>query len=121
TLRYQAMCWLVLHENTPGDFSMREMVESAPDPNVALTRLWNSGHLGPREFVLNFLRDNTVMIKMAQLWPGMRPVTLEAAFYGDIEIQQAAVSVLEFRKDPDLIPVAMTLVNDVDPGVRQMG
>ena len=120
-IRYNALTWLVLHENTPGEFSMREMIDSAPDHVDALTRLWNTGRLGPREFVLYYLREKAITVMMPELWPRMRSITIEAAFCGDFEIQQAAMQILEDRNDPDLLSIAMTLVNDVDPGVRSLG
>jgi len=120
-LRYQTLAWLVLHENTPGEFTMHELVDTSRDQGAILNKLWNTGHLAQREFVLSYVRDNAYTVAMPKLWPQVRPIAIEAAFYGDFEIQQAAMTALEYLKDPDVISIAMTLVNDVDPGVRSLG
>jgi len=120
-IRYNALAWLVLHQNTPGETSMREMIEASPDRVVAMNKLWNTGHVAPREFVLSYLREKSNTIKMSELWPLMRPITLEAAFSGDCDMQAAAMTILEWEKDADVTSIAMTLINDVDPNVRSVG
>ena len=120
-IRYGTLAWLVTHQTTPGEYSMREMIETGPDRVTALNKLWNTNRLCQREFVLYYLREKANTIMFPEFWPSMRPITIEAAFSGDCEMQLAAMTILADRKDQDLLPISMTLVNDVDPGVRSLG
>jgi peroxiredoxin len=119
-IQYAALSWLVLHEEAPGELAMREMVESSSDPVAALTKLWDTKRIVQREFVGNFVRERAFG-RPDPLWPQERPLTLVAACGCDMETQQAALGVLSLRQDPQFVPLALAMLNDIDPGVRSLG
>jgi len=117
-LQRYALQWIVLHEDTPGDFAMRDVVEQSPDRAEALQKLWATGRIVPREFVTGYMRDKSIYTVFASIWPSMKPVALEAVCYGDMDTQQAALTVLEAMHDQNAVPIALAMLNDVDPQVR---
>src|SRR5690348_15252263 len=117
-LQRYALQWIVLHEDTPGDFAMRDVVEQSPDRAEALQKLWATGRIVPREFVTSYMRDKSIYTVFASIWPSMKPVALEAVCYGDMDTQQAALTVLEAMHDQNAVPIALAMLNDVDPQVR---
>ncbi len=119
-LQRYALQWIVLHEDTPGEFAMREVVEQSADRAEALQKLWGTGRIVPREFVTSYLRDKSIYTMFSSIWPNMRSVAMEAVEYGDMDTQQAALTVLEATHDADAIPVALAMLTDVDPSVRYL-
>src|SRR5690349_18292377 len=86
--------WLICRQDAPAQFSMQEMVESSADPGQTLQRLWDTHKIVQREFVLDYLRYRG-MNGGTRLWPAVRLLTLQAANCGDMDTQQAALTVLE--------------------------
>src|SRR5579859_3048794 len=119
-LQRYALQWIVLHEETPGDFAMKDVVEQSPDHAAALQKLWATGRIVPREFVTNYMRDKMMYTVFASIWPDLKGLTMEAVSYGDMDTQQAALSVLDAMKDPAALPVALAMLKDVDPQIRYL-
>jgi thiol-disulfide isomerase/thioredoxin len=119
-LQRSALQWIVLHQDTPGDRAMREMVEQSPDKAEALQKLWATGRIVPREFVGGYLRDKSILTVFSSMWPTMKPVMLEAASYGDMDTQQSALAVLEATRAAEAIPLALAMLKDVDPTIRYL-
>ena len=117
-LQRRALEWIVLHEDTPGEFAMREVVDTSPDRAQALEKLWMTGRIAPREFVAGYLRDQSIFTMFSTIWPHMKPVAMDALSYGDMDTQQAALAVLEATHDADAVPVALAMLDDVDPTIR---
>src|SRR6185437_3731476 len=110
--------WLICREDAPGPLAMQEMVETSPDPGQTLQRLWDTHKIVQREFVLDYLRYRGMM-GSTPLWPAVRLLTLQAANCGDMDTQQAALTVLAENDDDQAIPVAISMLRDVDPDVRR--
>lgn len=120
-IQYTALSWMVLHESAPGELAMREMVESSSDPVASLQKLWDTRQIVQREFVGNYVRERS-NVRADRLWPQERSLALAAACdCCDFETQQAALGVLSNRDDPQFVPIALGMLNDIDPGVRSLG
>lgn len=119
-IQFAALQWIVLHEETPGDFAMRDMVDQAPDRADALRKLWATKRIVPREFVTGYLREKCIYTMFSTVWPHLKPEMMEALSYGDMETQQGALTVLEAMHDADAVPVALAMLGDVDPSIRYL-
>ena len=117
-IEYAAMSWYITRQDAPGDTAMRHMLSEARDRAVALERLWDTRKIVHREFVMDYMRWR--LDGGQSLWPRMKPLTLEAACCGDFDTQQAALTVLEQRSDPDFVPLLIRMLQDVDPDVRRL-
>lgn len=101
----------------PSDEAIARWVQPSPDPAGALSRLWHTGKIPHRLYALDHLRRSVPADP--RLWPAARPVVLEAARCGDVDIAQAALTVLSQAKDSEAEAVALRLLGDTDPELRR--
>lgn len=116
SLQRWAQTVAILRSEAPSGQSIDELLESSPDPTALMRRLWSTGRIPHRTYVLNHLRrrepGNTP-------WSSdLRKLVLEATGYGDVDVQQAALTVLDKHADPEVERVALGLLQDVDPELR---
>jgi peroxiredoxin len=115
--RHAYLKWSVLHTAAPTDEAVWDSLDGSPQPITISQQIWRQGKLVPRIKLLQYLRRHA--IDASTLWPGIRPLVLEAVRSGDIDVEQSALGLLEDHNDPAAPLAALQMIHDPDPEVRR--
>jgi len=109
--------WSLYHDDAPSDIAFTEVLEHSSDPLPIVQDLWKRDRVAVRIGVMHYLRRHTN--EGSPLWPSTRSIVLEATRCGDIEEAENALTVLENNHDPEGVAVAISMLKDLDPELRQ--
>lgn len=117
-LRYELTMFFVLRADAPSDNVLAQLAAESGDPARALKRMWRSGNLTAREFVLDYLdtRRSTQPALLCQ----SAAIVNEAARDPDLKVQEPALNILAGHKDPESFALIRGQLSDADPAVRVM-
>jgi cytochrome c biogenesis protein CcmG, thiol:disulfide interchange protein DsbE len=109
--------WSLYHDDAPSDVAFNEVLEHSSDPLPIVQDLWKRDRVALRIGVMHYLRRHAT--EGSPLWPSTRSIVLEAARCGDIEAAENALTVLENNHDGQGLAVALAMLHDLDPELRQ--
>ena len=115
-LRYELTMLFVLRADGPSDTVLAKLADQAPDRAQTLTRMWQSGNLTVRAFVMDYL--NTHFDEDLVLAGRLEAIVREAARDPDLKVREPALNILAGHKDPVAPALIRGQLNDPDPAVR---
>ena len=115
-LRHELTLSLVLHSDGPSDSALSELANDGSDRVQVLERMWQSGNLTAREFVLDYL--NTRLHREPALFNRVDAIVTEAAHDPDLKVREPALNILAGHKSLESLALIRTQLNDPDPAVR---
>ncbi len=113
------LLYVVLHSEGAGEATVRELIETTPDPAGVVWRLWRTRKIPHRLLVVEYLK--AAALTQPALCRQMRPLLLEAALDADMDTREQALGALEMQKDPSLADLARLQLRDPDPNLRMLG
>lgn len=117
-LRYELTMFFVLRADAPSDNVLAQLAAESGDPARALERMWRSGNLTAREFVLDYL--DTRRCTQPALLRQSAAIVNEAARDPNLKVREPALNILVGRKDPESLALIRGQLSDADPAVRLM-
>jgi len=115
--RHAYLKWSVLHTTAPTEEAIWDALDNSTDTVTLSHQIWQQGKLVPRIQLLQYLRRHA--LDASPLWPGTRPIVLEALRSGDVDIEQSALGLLEDHSDPAAPFAALQFSRDPDPELRR--
>lgn len=115
-LQHELAMFLVLRSDGPSEAALSELAGDAGNPAGNLTRMWRSGNLTARVFVMNYLKTN--LHKEPPLVGQMAAVIAEAARDPDVDVREPAFNLLAESKQPESLALLRQQLLDLDPAVR---
>ena len=113
----EVLKWSLYHDDAPSDAAFTEVLEHSSDPLPVVQDLWKRDRVAVRIGVMHYLRRHA--IQGSPLWPGTRSIVMEGTRCGDIEVEENALTVLENNHDEQGVAVALGMLKDLDPELRQ--
>lgn len=110
--------FLMLRSDGPSDTVLAELADQAPNRARTLERIWRSGNLAAREFVLDYL--DTRRSTQPALLRQSAAIVNEAARDPDLKVREPALRILAGHKDPESLALIRGQLSDGDPAVRTM-
>src|SRR5579863_2656496 len=83
SVQRQMISCLVLRSEWAGEATVRELIETAPDPAAMVWRLWRTRKIPHRLLVVEYLKAAALL--QPALCRQMRPLLLEAALDADMD------------------------------------
>lgn len=115
-LRHELVMSLALRSDGPSDSILSGLVEEAPNRAQTLERMWRSGNLTARLFVMEYLMAHRP--SEPALVTQMEAVVKEAARDADIAVRERALHVLAQEKRPECLALLRDQLQDADPAMR---
>jgi thiol-disulfide isomerase/thioredoxin len=111
--------WALLANDAPSAETFRDYLRNAADPNQAILAAWNTGKIVHRQIVIRELASRSP--KGPPLPPELENILLAGALDPDLNVREAALGSLRFRRHPLSTTLAAAQLHDVDPQVRLLG
>lgn len=118
-LRHELVMSLALRSDAPSDSVLSELADEAPNRARTLERMWRSGNLTVRLFVMDYLKAR-LHIEPA-LVSQMETIVKEAAHDPDLNVREPAINILAEAKHADSTILLRQQLSDTDPAVRVLG
>jgi thiol-disulfide isomerase/thioredoxin len=118
-LRDRLVAAAVLANPAPTPDQVETVIDRARDPRAALLSAWHSDKIVHRQVAIRHVPR--VLPHEQPLPPAFETLLLTAAFDPDLNVRQAALSLLQQRRHPALAAVAAAQLRDPDPEVRLLG
>ena len=115
-LRYESTIFLALRSDSPSGAVLSELVTESSNRPKTLERMWRSGNITVREFVINYL--NTRLRTESFLLEQMQAIVNEAAYDSDLDTREPALNVLAKINRPESLDLLRQQLTDVDPAIR---
>jgi len=118
-LRRRLVIHVILNNDAPPAENVADMIERAPDKEEALLTAWRSGKIVHREVAI---RELGRLFSISQSMPPKLEALLQSATLDpDINVREAALSILSENDDPALPSLAAEQLKDPDEQVRLLG
>lgn len=115
-LRHELAMALALRSDAPSDAVLSELADEAPNRRLALERMWRSGSLVTRQFVMEHLK--TRLHTEPALVGAMEAIVNEAANDPDLNVREPAINILAEARSANSMMLLRQQLNDADPAVR---
>jgi len=98
---------------------IEDMIEKSADRPVAIVAAWQTGKIVHREVAMREILHN---FPAGQALPaGLESLVLAGALDVDMDVRESALEILQNRRDPALIAMAVAQLHDCDPQTCQLG
>ncbi len=118
-IRRQSEIYFLLRADVPSPEVLSKVVQQTGDPKSLLLRLWQTGRIPDRHFVLSYL--GRIANREPELFHAMEPIVTDATTDADITTRELAFGLLARMKLPQLQPLALGQLADADPAARLVG
>jgi len=118
-LRQQVTAWGLLANDSPSIDALRNYLQSAQDSDQAILAAWNTGKIVHRQAAIRVLAGRSP--KGPPLPAELEAILLAGALDPDLNVREAALGSLRYRRHPLATALAGTQLQDVDPHVRLLG
>ncbi len=118
-LRHELMISLALRLDGPSDSLLTELTDDGSDRINVLERMWRSGNMTARVFVLDYLKVR--LHTEPALVSRTEKIVKEAAFDPDLSVREPALNILAQQKLPESRTLIRSQLTDADPAVRVLG
>ncbi len=115
-LRHELAMALTLRSDAPSDAVLSELADESPNRRHALERMWRSGSLVTRQFVMEHIK--TRLHVEPALVGAMQAIVIEAAHDPDLNVREPAMNILAENGQPDSLVLLRQQLSDADPAVR---
>ena len=115
-VRHELVINLALRSDAPSGAVLSELVEGTSDRARTLERMWRSGSLVTRQFVMEHLK--THLHTEPALVGAMEAIVNEAAHNPDLNVREPAMSILAEARSANSMMLLRQQLNDADPAVR---
>jgi peroxiredoxin len=114
--RHQTVMALALRSDAPPGAVLSELVEGTTDRAPTLERMWRSGNLTVRQFVMEHLK--TRLHTEPALVGAMEAIMNEATNDPDLNVREPAINILAEARSANSMMLLRQQLNDADPAVR---
>lgn len=118
-LRHELVLSLTLRSDGPSEPVLSELTDDGSDRAKVLERMWRSGNLTARSFVLDYLKTHlhtdTLLVNQ------MGTIVKAAASDPDLNVREPALNILAEVKKPESLALIRGQLTDADPAVRVLG
>ncbi len=115
-VRHEMVINLALRSDAPSGAVLSELVEGTSDRARTLERMWRSGNLTARQFVMEHLK--TRLHAEPALVGAMDAIVNEAAHDPDLNVREPALNILAEARSANSMMLLRQQLNDADPAVR---
>lgn len=115
-VRHELVITLALRSDAPSGAVLSELVEGTSDRARTLERMWRSGSLVTRQFVMEHLK--TRLHTEPALVGAMEVIVKEAANDPDLNVREPAINILAEARSVNSMMLIRQQLNDADPAVR---
>ena len=115
-VRHELVITLALRSDAPSGAVLSELVEGTSDRAPTLERMWRSGNLTVRQFVMEHLK--TRLHTEPALAGAMEAIVNEAANDPDLNVREPAMNILAEARSANSMILLRQQSNDADPAVR---
>jgi hypothetical protein len=115
-VRHELVINLALRSDAPSGAVLSELVEGTSDRARTLERMWRSGSLVTRQFVMEHLK--TRLHTEPALVGALEAIVNEGANDPDLNVREPAMNILAEDSRPDSLVLLRQQLNDADPAVR---
>jgi thiol-disulfide isomerase/thioredoxin len=110
---------LFFNSNNPREELFEDLAKRSTDPVDFLRRSWVTGKVVHRQFVAQFLKDNSS--KNPPWFARAEPLLLACLTDADASVRELALGAMDNSHNPRLLDAAKLQLDDLDPLVRQIG
>lgn len=115
-VRREIMMTVALRSDAPSDAILSELTEGSPPPAQTLERMWCSGNLAARRFVMEYVKGHLHAEPM--LASRLQSIVGEAARDPDLSVRESVMSILADDRRADFQILLRQQLRDADPAVR---
>lgn len=110
---------MVLRAEVPSLDALQAALDGAADPAAFLDRVWQTGKVPHREWVMSRLGEDVATA--TSLNPPQVAILQAGALDADLGVREQALSVLAAKHSAEFFPLAAAQLGDVDPEIRLLG
>src|SRR5579872_7432296 len=109
----------LLLNNAPTEAAVVQVLDAAKDRQASIRDFWNTGKIVHREIAMRQLAASVAASQ--QIPANIKAWIIGAVLDPDMNVREAALSILRDHKDPALVGACIAELHDADPQARLLG